>query len=148
MNRKRRKLRHRQTKKNPSKQWVYWIINFPFLFIIKVGISENRRTLLNRFKAIDGENFGIDIPIFFMKVYGARAIERWNKDLAGFFCPAWWRGFLRSVFRGTGHTERFLIPMAIPALIMGAFSFAVEWAIKLGVIMWGIYVMKDFPNQI
>lgn len=134
--RKRRSSRRMAIQKDPSKQWVYFMANLPFFFTIKVGISRDRSTLWNRFKCIDAQNAGWDIPIFFIKIYGARKIEEWNKRLAS-------KLFLKAnFFSGTGHTERFLVIGAIPILLASILAFVIEWVIKIGAVVSFIYLMK------
>lgn len=124
----------------PSKQWIYFMVNFPLLFVVKVGISRDRRTLLNRWASINHENFGIDFTIFAIKVYGARAIESANKDIGS------WLWMKINFFKGTGKTERFFFLAAIPALLMALVAFVIEWAIIGGLVFFTIYTLKSFPE--
>lgn len=137
---RRRRILQPSRQKEPSKQWIYFMWNFPFFFVVKVGISRDRSTLWKRFTDIDAENIGFDFPVLFLKVYGARTIEKWNKDLGSFF------RMKANFFRGTGRTERFLLPGAIPVLLMTVIAFVIEWSIKLGLIILFIYTMKNFPE--
>ena len=132
----RRKKRKRKSGNGTNaKQWLYFLINIPLIFVIKIGITGS---LWKRITTIDKDNFGWDIPIFAIPVYGAYWIEQRNKKLC--------KGMQINFFSGTGKTERFLIFAMFPALAMAIFAFVLEWTFY--VLFWAFifWTILNWPE--
>lgn len=136
MTRKPRKRKRKPKRKSGNgtngKQWLYFLINIPMIFVVKIGITGS---LWSRISSIDKDNYGWDIPIFVIPVYGAYWIEQTNKRL----CKSMQVNF----FSGTGKTERFWIPAMFPALILAILAFVGEWVFYCAV---GFFIFWTFLN--
>ena len=115
---KKRPAKRRSGNGYHGKQILYFIGNFPFLFVVKIGITGN---LPERYKTIDKTSIGKDFVICRFNCYLAWDIERLNKILFG---------WLRVPFNGSGRTERFLFIVAIFPFMLGLISIILEYAIR------------------
>ena len=111
-------------------QWLYVLGNFPFLWVVKIGIAGN---LWKRERQVDRTAPGWDFVLFALYIPGAYQVEQWLHKI----CKP-----LRVSFRGSGHTERFLFPAAIPAVITSLFVFVVSWG---GLALLLIAIIKTLP---
>lgn len=100
-----------------AKQWIYVFWNIPFVWVVKIGIAGNVK---DRHRGVDRSSPGWDIPIWFIPIFFAYQLEQ-----------AIHRGcsFLQVPFWGSGHTERFFILAAIPAVILSLLFFIAEWVV-------------------
>ena len=112
------------------KQWFYIYINFPLIIVCKIGVTGYYWKRWRQI-AFDPKNFGIDLPVFGLPIYLAYDLEQMAIGIARFFLmmPEW----LKYLFKGTGRTERLLLPAIIPAVALAALSFVIEWGIKVGI---------------
>lgn len=103
---KRRKPRRRSRKRA---QILYLMINFPLIFLVKIGITGN---LQQREKNISETTPGIAVPVIAFYLYNAHGLEQW---LHRVLAP------LNVRLKGSGGTEWFLIlglVIALPVLIL------------------------------
>ncbi len=102
----------KRKKKNGAKRWplgfglLYVMVNLPFVFFIKIGITGVG--VLKRARGIDEDMPGIPIPIAFVPIPFAYEVEQSLHSL----CDP----IRISFYSGSGHTETFWFPAAIPAL--------------------------------
>lgn len=99
-----------------QRQWLYIMGNFPMLWIVKIGITGNPSA---RLRSVDKSAPGKDFYLFRVRIIWAYQIEQFVHALCF---------FLRVRFWGSGHTERFLFPAAIPAVVFGLAVFVLEKA--------------------
>lgn len=114
-----------------NRQWLYILANFPFLWIVKVGItgqSGNKRR-----KQIDKSAPGWDFTIFKIKIRWAYQAEQFIHFICSFMQVGFW---------GSGKTERFFFLAAIPALIVSLLIFLIEWSFYLTVFFGICYLLK------
>lgn len=108
---------------NGAKRWplgfgiLYLMIHVPFVWWVKIGITG--RSASKRAKQIDEAVFGFPVPVMIMILPGVYEIEQ---SLHRALSPLNAR-----FYKGTGHTEWFWIPAAIPVFLMGC----LYW--------WGLY---------
>ena len=95
------------------------MVNVPFIFIFKVGITSLAIGAGKRAKAIDKAMPGLPVPIFILPVPGAYYIEQEMHKIM--------RHFKFSFYRGDGHTETFLLAPLI-------------FAIPVMLSVWGVYL--------
>jgi len=126
---KKRKRKRRSGNHTWSPQWLYIYWNFPFVWIIKIGITG--RSLKTRRKEVDRSAPGWDIPIFALYLYGAYYCEQTIHQACTLLKVGFW---------GSGRTERFHILALIPALFISIVWFIIYWAgvIALGLIFYYI----------
>lgn len=95
----------------PAPQWVYVCIQFPFIFLCKIGIGGN---WIRRTTDISKSSPGFLIPVFLVYIPFAYHIEQWlHRKLRR----------LNVGFRGSGRTEYFIVfaaAFAIPVLALVA----------------------------
>ena len=103
-----------------SRQYIYVLINLPFFWIVKVGITADPK---RRWNDIDRSSPGKDVAIFWIKIWGAYYVEQFVLSM----CSP-----LRRKFWGSGRTERFLFLAAIPAIVLSLFIYLLEYAIYIG----------------
>lgn len=104
-------------------QWLYVLWNLPFIWVVKIGIGGQ---LKRRKKQVDKSAPGIDLIIFALPIPFAYQVEQ---SLHRICAP------IRVKFQGSGHTERFLFPAAIPAIILASVVFTLSWGSILLVII-------------
>jgi hypothetical protein len=124
-----------------GRQTIYVLLNFPFFWVIKVGIT-SRPDL--RVDQIDKDNIGIDFLLFKAERYAAWPWEQIHHTLMSPLRWRWW-------FKGTGKTERFFLPVLIFTLIILLASgvidliiFNFQLAVELTAIaalLYGIYYL-------
>jgi hypothetical protein len=115
-------------------QWLYVFWNFPFIWTVKVGISGDWKT---RHKQVDKSAPGWDIPIWCIKIPFAYQVEQFVHGLM-FWC--------RVGFWGSGHTERFFILAAIPAILISLAVFVIRWALWGAVVLGVLWLWKMYPD--
>lgn len=131
-------------KKNGAKRWplvfglLYLMICFPLVVFVKIGITGVG--VLKRAKGIDEDMPGLPIPVAFVPLPFVFHVEQALHDL----CDP----IRFSFYRGSGHTETFWLPAAIPALavITGTWAlylYAIDayfgtrfLAAAVGVVVW------------
>jgi len=86
-------------------QWLYVLWNVPFIWVCKIGIGGK---LKKRERQVDRSAPGWDFIVFAMPIPFAYQIEQAVHRL----CAP-----LRVKFWGSGHTERFFVLAAIPAIV-------------------------------
>lgn len=101
-----------------AKQWLYIFWNIPFIWVVKIGISGNVK---RRRHQVGKTSPGFDIPVWYIPIFFAYQIEQALHSGLDFLRVPW--------FKGSGHTERFFIIAAIPAVILSLMVFLAEWAI-------------------
>ena len=110
----------------PAPQWVYVCIQFPFIFLCKIGIGGN---WIRRTTDISKSSPGFLIPVFLVYIPLAYQIEQWlHRKLRR----------LNVGFRGSGRTEYFIVfaaAFAIPVLALVAFP------LYLALLHAGIYLV-------
>ena len=103
-----------------SRQWVYVLVNFPYIWVSKTGITG--RNVDQRLKEIDDSAPGWDFKFFSLPILFAYPIEQ--------FLHSIYRKLGLSVkFKGSGKTERFLVITIIPSVIIVFIVFLLEWAL-------------------
>lgn len=126
--RKKRRRRRRSVRRSGNHtwrpQWLYIYWNFPFLWIIKIGITG--RTVKRRRREVDRSAPGWDFPIFVIYLYGAYQCEQMIHRTCRLLQVGFW---------GSGKTERFHILALIPALAISIAWFLLYWS---GVIVLGL----------
>lgn len=128
----RRKYRPKRRKKSgnntASAQWLYILWNFPFVWIVKIGITGYLRL---RIKQVGESAPGWDIPIFAIYIPNAYGIEQLIHRL----CQP-----LRIRFYGSGRTERFFILALLPGVLI-----PLAWAVLLygSVVLLIIGIIKE-----
>lgn len=116
-----------------NKQWLYIFWNIPFIWVCKIGISGNVKT---RHRQVDRTSRGIDIPVWYIRIYFAYQLEQWLHRVFS---------FARVRFTGSGHTERFFIIAAVPALILSLLFFIIEWAFWLASGVFLLWLLAGQP---
>ena len=96
-------------------QWLYILINLPYLWVVKIGIGGNLKA---RERQVDKSAPGIDLIIFAVWIPYAYSLEQAIHRL----CKP-----LRVRFRGSGRTERFLLPAALVAIPAALVAFVLWW---------------------
>lgn len=114
-----------------AKQWLYVFWNFPFIWVVKIGISGNVKY---RRKRVSESSPGFDVPIWFVRIPFAYQVEQ-GLHRALFF--------LRVPFSGSGHTERFFILAAIPAIVISLLVFLLEWTFYFALIFAAAYLISQ-----
>lgn len=146
---KRPERRRSSTKKRTSgnnvrnKQSLYLLWNFPFIWIVKIGITG--RGVWNRCRAVDKEDPGITFPIFWVNVPFAYQLEQFIFKI----CKS--LNLQYKNFGGTGHTERFWVPailvyfpIAIGALVL---YYTFNLLIVAAIFFWLYMVAKTNENE-
>lgn len=101
----------KRRKQHPPEYWtvVYVMVNIPFFWWVKIGISKKKTT--TRAKSIDKPMPGFPLPIFAVPLPFAYQVEQWLHDVL--------RGLSFRFYSGDGSTEWFWLPailVAIPVL--------------------------------
>lgn len=121
-----------------GRQWFYILLNIPFIFVIKQGITRDR--LWDRIREINNDSpMTVDVPIFILKVRWAWNIERMFKRGINRLPLLTW--IACNWFSGTGKTERFyiiLLPFSIVAVLV---VFLIEWGIYFGIVIGFFYLL-------
>lgn len=118
--RKRRSARRRSGNGTWNIQWFYVLWNFPCFWVVKIGITGEPIT---RWANIDKTSFGWDFPIYAVRIFCAYQVEQGVHRLCR---------IMKVYFNGSGHTERFFVLAAIPALIFSLIVFILQWAAIIG----------------
>lgn len=118
--RKRRKSRQRSKKRA---QILYLMINFPLVFLVKIGITGN---LQQRKKGVSDTTFGIAVPVLVFYLYNAHGLEQW---LHRVLAP------LNVRLKGSGGTEWFLVFGLIIALPILLIRQIVDFTVVVAVVM-------------
>ena len=109
-------------------QWIYFLWNFPYVWIVKIGIGGKLRT---RTRQVGKSAPGLDIPVFALWVVGAYQVEQFIH-----WSCSWCRVRLGKRW-GTGRTERFYLP-ALPVGIVISLAWAVfSWG-SVGLLLYVI----------
>lgn len=98
-------------KRKPTNS-IYVMWNFPFVWLIKVGISGNPGV---RKKYITDSMPGVAVTILSLKTFRAKQLETFVHGLCGLFRAKWF---------GSGKTEWFYFPalfIALPVILIVAF---------------------------
>ncbi len=119
----------RRGKGKPKRQSLYVMVNLPFVWWWKIGIS-NRTDL--RKKQVSAAAPGICVPIGVFWVGDALAVEQW---LHRAFAPMQVR-----YYKGDGHSEWFWFPAGMAAWMVGLVIMA-AW---LGLWLAGFYIMFQY----
>lgn len=118
----------------PAPQWVYVCIQFPFIFLCKIGIGGN---WIRRTTDISKSSPGFLIPVFLVYIPLAYQIEQWlHRKLRR----------LNVGFRGSGRTEYFIVfaaAFAIPVLALCAFPLYLALLHALVYIVCGEIVAQN-----
>lgn len=109
-------------------QWLYILWNFPFVWVVKIGITGS---LARRHKDIDKSAPGWDFPIWYIRIPFAYQVEQFVHGLMGWCRVRFW---------GSGHTERFWFIAAIPAIVISLAVFLVRWAVLAAVVLLAFYL--------
>lgn len=114
---RRRRRKRRSGNGTNARQWLYVLWNFPFVWVVKIGIAGDMKT---RRRQVNRSNIGLDFPIWGLPIHYAYPLEQWlHRKLS----------FMRvKFFRGSGHTERFFFLAAFPAIFFSLLVFLAEWA--------------------
>jgi hypothetical protein len=103
-------------------QWLYVLWNIPFIWTVKVGISGNHK---RRHREVDKSAPGWDFIVYAVRIPFAYQVEQTVHGLM-----AW----CRVGFWGSGHTERFWVIAAVPAVVLSLAVFVlyrVLWVLAL-----------------
>lgn len=114
-----------------SRQWLYVLGNFPYFWIVKIGISKCAKT---RLRQIDKSAKGIDFILFKIKIRWAYQAEQFTH----FLCSP-----IRVRFNGSGKTERFLFFALFVALPISLVVFLLEWATYIFGAVLFIWIFKE-----
>lgn len=116
-----------------NKQYFYCLINIPFFWVIKVGITSKPAA---RIKQIDKSSKGKDYYLFKHKVWAAYYWEQLHHKLLFLF--------KNNSFDGSGKTERFWI-FALPfSIIIFLLSVLVDMGLYVIVAMLVVYLIYIF----
>ena len=110
-----------------KRRWVYVMINFPLVFLVKIGIAKSVR---KRKSQISKSMPGFAIPIFALPIPQARRVEQALHDLLG---------FMNIPYFGSGRTEWFFVAAAIPAIFVITLIFIIEfvfYVLIIYLILW------------
>lgn len=119
-----------------AKQYLYVFWNLPYFWVVKVGIGGNVK---RRLRQVDKENKGVDFLVFALRIPFAYQVEQFVHSAFSFLRINW--------SKGTGRTERFLFPVAVPAIILAVLVFFLEYAfyiILALVVSWFLAGRPDF----
>ncbi len=98
---------------------IYVMVNIPFFWKVKIGITTFGRAS-KRVMDVNRTTPGFVIPIFFsLMPFGVPSLEQ---DLHKLF-----KRFHSPFHKGSGHTEWFLLPVAIPAILLIALTTVLYW---------------------
>ena len=90
-----------------ARQYIYCLVNIPFIFLFKIGITGNMRY---RLRDINETTFGWCIPVFFCRIWGAYYLEQ---------ALLWVLGPLKWQMNGSGGSEwRVLGIIALPIIFL------------------------------
>lgn len=113
-----------------AKQDLYILVNVPYVWVAKVGISGNAA---KRKKEIDKSAKGKDLVLVKFRIHYAYQVEQFIHRL----CAP-----IRVRFDGSGKTERFFILAIIPAFIFGLLFWLVERLFWLGVLVGVVIFLR------
>lgn len=128
---KRKRKRRRSGNGTTARQWLYILANFPFIWIVKVGIAGD---VTKREKQIDKSAKGWDFCIFKIKILFAYQVEQFVHRL----CSP-----IQVSFDGSGKTERFFFLAAIPAFLLAVTVFVGEWLVYIGLLFAVSYAVAN-----
>lgn len=120
------------------KQYLYILGNFPFLWVVKIGISGDA---IKRERQIDKTAKGWDFKIVYTRIWFAYQVEQfihWMCD------PIRVRNF-----GGSGHTERFYFPALLPALILMLIFKFLDWILIITIaFLLLMYIAGPPPEEL
>lgn len=128
--------RRRSGNGTSARQWLYVFWNIPFIWIVKVGIAGSVK---KRHSQVDRSAPGWDIPIWYIKIPFAYQLEQFIHSMMSFCRIGFW---------GSGHTERFFIIAAIPAIILSLVLFIIEYAFYLFIALLIAYLSAGAPTHL
>lgn len=108
---------------------LYLMVHIPFVWWIKVGITNTNVGASKRARSIDAEMFGFPFPVFFVPVPFAYRIEQW---IHGVLSPLNVR-----FYGGSGKNEWFWLPGAVLPLVV---MVGIYWAYYLA----GIWIFETY----
>lgn len=124
-------MKRRSGNGTAAKQFLYVFWNIPFVWVVKIGIAGD---VAKRMKGVNKTSPGIDIPIWFIPIPFAYQLEQWlHRSLS----------FLQVPFWGSGHTERFFILAAVPAILLSLIVFLLEWGFYLSFVLFVSYLIAQ-----
>lgn len=119
-----------------NRQWLYVFWNLPYFLVVKIGIGGD---MWKRRRQVDKSAKGIDIPIWFIYIPFAYQLEQFIHSIMD-FCHI-------SGFGGSGHTERFFIIAAIPAIILSLLLFIFEYVFYLAAALLIAWIVAGAPSH-
>jgi hypothetical protein len=105
-------------------QWLYVLWNFPFIWTVKIGISGDHK---RRHKQVDKSAPGWDFIVYAVRIPFAYQVEQTVHGLMSWCRVGFW---------GSGHTERFWVIAAIPAVALSLAVFLlyqIFWVLVIGI---------------
>lgn len=118
-----------------NRQWLYIFWNFPFIWIVKIGIGGD---MWKRRKQVDKSAPGIDIPIWFIYIPFAYQLEQFIHSIMSIIQVPFW---------GSGHTERFFIIAAVPAIVLSLLLFIFEYLFYLAAALFIAWIVAGAPSH-
>lgn len=103
--------------------------------MVKVGIGGDWR---QRWRTVDRSADGWDIPIWLIYIPFAYPLEQFIHSMMS---------FAQVPFNGSGHTERFFIIAAVPAIVLSLFLFIFEYVFYLALALLFAYFVAGAPTQ-
>jgi hypothetical protein len=115
-----------------NSQWLYLYLNFPLVFLVKIGISGNYK---RRARQVAKQGFGKPIPVFAVKIPFAwdceQAMHRWF---------SWFR------VRYGGSKEWYWFPIAPLAMLVMLVALVVEWLVLCLLVVAILWWLKHGAN--
>jgi hypothetical protein len=111
-------------------QWLYILWNFPFIWTVKIGISGDHK---RRHKQVDKSAPGWDFIVYAVRIPFAYQVEQTVHGLMSWCRVGFW---------GSGHTERFWVIAAVPAVALSLAVFVlyrVLWVLALAALALVVY---------
>ena len=105
-------------------QWLYILWNFPFIWTVKIGISGDHK---RRHKQVDKSAPGWDFIVYAVRIPFAYQVEQAVHGLMSWCRVGFW---------GSGHTERFWVIAAVPAVALSLVVFLlyqIFWVLVIGI---------------
>lgn len=109
-----------------AKQYIYVLVNFPYFWVIKVGIGGNKE---KRIRSIDKEAPGKDFCLMSARLHFAYGLEQ---SIHLMLAPLNYRADPKKW--GSGHTERFWFPALLLAIPVILFAWVLQLAVYFFVI--------------
>lgn len=117
-----------------ARQYIYvlWYV-FPMPWLWKIGITGNMQA---RLREINKTTFGVIVPIWFCKIYGAYYVEQF---LLGILYPLKWH------VNGSGGTEyRILGIIALPLILL---AWAIDKLFLFLLTLTIVWIISDCPDE-